>query len=742
MDSKFTHASNDPNYKKSVTKISVFSMLLSLFCAALIVVVGAWFYYNQVVVSLSESATVLALQTANMVDTEQLELILFYDCDEAWQQMQTMFDIILYASVDFLYLYIIVPYDEERFMYVVSGNHAYLRHFVDDPEVYSEEAAWTTLRYGHITTTAPDYYGVWGQMLSAFVPLRDQNDNIIAVLGADIDISVIRSQVVELVLVLGFMCVLILLVLSYILRLYISSILKTFTKKLIESEQERLLSVKKSETKTRFLAKMSHEIRTPMNVILGLTELQLQKKKLPKSIKDIFLQIYGSSKLLLNIINDILDYSKVELGKMEIVQKPYDLRGVIAANLQLNLIYIGEKNIKFELHIKDNQFIHLVGDKLRIQQVLNNLLSNAFKYTKEGSVSLKVDFSEEPETNEVLLELAVSDTGCGMSEEQLGLLFTNDYVRFAPQCDSTVEGSGLGLSIAYQIAKLLGGSLEAKSQPGQGSVFTFTLKQEKHSDELLGSYNANKLRRLDFKTDAIESVTTVNYQSLSHGSVLVVDDIQSNIVVIREMLSMYELKVDTVQSGAEAIKLVTLNMEYDMIFMDYMMPELDGIETMHKLREIGYQKPIIVLTADITNNNEQVFISKGFDGFLSKPINVHDLDMCLLHYIPEVNQAPKPKRRYSKRLLESFVSDANKGLSSLSNLLVEIDERGNFDRFRIAVHGLKSACGNVGLHELSDFAKRLEKAASDENVEKIKAQTPQFLSLLDNALKSPEFQVI
>ena len=733
-------ARHDPNYKKSVTKITAFSLLLSLLCALLIIAVGTFFYHNQVVVSLSESATILALQTSHMVDSEQLEQILFYECDEAWQEMQTMFDIILYASIDFLFLYIIVPYDEERFMYVVSGNHGYLRNFVDDPEVYSEEAAWTTLRYGHITTTPPDFYGVWGQMLSAFVPLMDTGGNIIAVLGADIDISVIRSQVMELTIVLGVVTLASLLLLSYLLSRYTMSILKTFSKKLIVSEHDKLQSIKKSETKTRFLAKMSHEIRTPMNVILGLTELQLQKKRLTKGVKEVYMQIYSSSKLLLNIINDILDYSKVELGKVEIVPNPYDLRYMIAASIQLNLIYMGEKNVKFELHISDNQFIHLVGDKLRIQQVLNNLLSNAFKYTNEGSVSLKVDFRDVEGTDEIDLDFIVTDTGCGMSKEQISLLFTDDFVRFSTQSDSPVEGTGLGLNIAHQLSSLMGGTLSVSSEVGRGSVFTFSVRQTKHSDERIGATNAERLKKLDYKAEAAVGVSTVNYQSLSHASVLVVDDILSNIVVIREMLSMYELNVDTAVSGEEAIQLVT-NRAYDMVFMDYMMPGLNGIETMRRLREIGFKKPIVVLTADVTNNNEQVFINEGFDGFLSKPVNVIELDMCLLHYLPDVKENTKPKPKYSKKLLESFVKDVNKGLSLLPGLLGELEWADKLERYKVTVHGLKSACRNVGLLELSDFAKSLEDAARNKDLETIKTQTPIFLSLLAQAPKSPEMQV-
>ena len=739
MDKDFGHVSDNPIYKKSVMKISVFSLILSLVCAGLIIYVGTMYYYNLVVLSLSESATVFALQTANLVDTEQLELLIHYDDDDAWLELQTMFDVILTASVDFLYLYIIVPYDDERFMYVVSGNHYYLRHFVDDPEVYSEEAAWTTLRYGVLTTTPPDFYGVWGQMLSAFVPLKDRYDEIIAVLGADIDISVVRRQVFGFSLVLGTLSVVILLLLSLFLWLYSMSILRTFTKKLIESEQDRILSIKKSETKTRFLAKMSHEIRTPMNVILGLTELQLQKKNITREVKETFMQIFRSSKLLIGIINDILDYSKVELGKMEIVPKPYDLREVIAASLQLNKMFLGEKNIKFVLEIDENQYVKLVGDKLRMQQVLNNLLSNAFKYTVEGTVSMKVVCYKVQGKAEVLLSFIIKDTGCGMSKEQQELLFKNDYIRFAPQKETFVEGTGLGISIAYQLATLMKGSLEVESELGAGSVFTFYVRQKIHSDERLGANHAEKLRRLDFVSDDAEGVASINYQSLSHASVLVVDDLSSNIVVIREMLSMYEINVTSLYSGAEALEIVKAGKDFDIIFMDYMMPDLNGIETMHKLRELGYKKPIIVLTADITNNNEKVFIKEGFDGFLSKPVDVSELDKCLLRFIPAVKENNEPKPKYSKRLLDSFVKDVAKGLKNVNELMPGIGKnKESLEQYRINIHSLKSACANVGLMELSELAKGLEIAAIEKDTKELLAKTPAFLSMLGTTLDEYE----
>ena len=723
------------NYEKSVSSIMILSLVLSIVCAIIIIVAGTLYYYNLLIRSLSETASVAALHTASFVDPYELDQVIIDDCDISWEELQTMFDMILTASRDLLFLYIMVPYGDDRFMYIVSGNMPELRGFVDEPDLYGPEA-WQAYFYGEVTaTTTPTDAGVWGIVMAAFVPLRNPDGEVIAVLGADIDVSVVHSQVLEFAIALGIICIVLQLIVSIFLKDFIMSVLIDFTKRLREVELHRNVSVQKSETKTRFLAKMSHEIRTPMNVILGLTELQLQKGSLQKEVRGTFLQILRSSKLLLDIINDILDYSKVELGKMEIVQASYDLYSLIVLTLQLNMIYLGDKHIKFEVKVDASQYIELIGDSLRIRQVLNNLLSNAFKYTEEGSVTFTVSYEELDSNNEIMLIFTVKDTGLGMSQEQIDRLYSDDYVRFVTEASVNIEGTGLGMSISNQLVALMGGSLEVESELGVGTVFTFKVKQMKHTEERLGAFRSNKLSTLDYDLENLDVVSQVNYLSLSHSSVLVVDDILSNLVVIKEMLSMYGIQVDTASSGADAVDFVTRKKSYDIIFMDYMMPGMNGIEAMQKLRELGYDKPIIVLTADITNNNEQLFIDNGFDDFLSKPVDIHELDNCLKLYIPGIKEAKKESPQYSEMLISSFLHDANRESRSLSGLLQKqmFDEK-SFEDFRISVHGLKSACANVGLMDLSELALRLELASKDRDQNYLMTQTPFFLVRLSEAV--------
>ena len=720
---------NNKIYRKSATKISISSVSLSLFSAVIIIFTGTMYYYNSVISSLSEGASVAALEAANAVDRYKLAGVIAGECDEGWQEIQSLFDAILNANINLMYLYMMVEYEYEadRFKYIVSANHPELRGMAEEPGIYGPQA-WRALRYGVTSVTnSPAVAGHWGIVIAAFAPVYGADGEIMAVLGADIDISVVHRQTIEFVTVLSAVCVLMSLCIGFFIRMLNLNILKDFAKKLIEAEQAREMSMRDSETKTRFLAKMSHEIRTPMNVVIGLTQLQLQKETHTEEARETFLQIFNSSKLLLNIINDILDYSKAEFGKME--PAPYHLRSLLVPCLQLGQVYLGEKPIKFELDIPDDIFSDLYGDRMRIQQVLNNLLSNAFKYTTSGSVALGVSYTDLKFMDSVLLEFSVKDTGVGMTAEDLGLLFKTDYVRFEHASTKGVEGTGLGMSIAHQLATQMGGLLHADSEYGKGSVFVFQVTQKKRSDERLGAAAAGMLRKLEFERGEMEDVATVAYVSMSDKSVLVVDDISSNLVVISEMLAMYGLKVETAASGIEALKRAESGMTYDLVFMDYMMPELDGLAAMQRMREMGYKKPIVVLTADVTNNNEELFIANGFDAFLSKPVDISQLDSCLKRFVPEAKDGGEiVKKPRSEKLLKSFLTDVGKETECMKKLLEpRVYDEAFFGAFKVSAHGLKSACANMGLAELSKIAAGMESAARESDAGAILASAPGFI---------------
>ena len=391
-----------------------------------------------------------------------------------------------------------------------------------------------------------------------------------------------------------------------------------------------------SQAKTRFLARMSHEIRTPLNAIMGLSEIQTRKKGYPQEVETAFARIYDSSKLLLSIINDILDLSKVEADKMEITPVIYDVASMIVDTVQLNMMAKGETQIAFSLTVDEQLPTHLEGDELRIKQVLNNILSNAFKYTAEGSVSLSIEVEQktdgEGKDDEIILVFQTKDTGQGMTAEELENLF-EDFTRFNFVENRTIEGSGLGLPIAYKLVKIMGGDIDVQSTPGVGSVFTVRIPQNKKHEKVLGKETVESLQRLKFKP--LRPLDDFEIIPMPHGRVLVVDDIDINLYVMEGILEPYQIKVDLVQSGKAAIDKISSGEKYDIVFMDHMMPCMDGIEATKILRKIGYSLPIVALTANAIIGQSDMFMQNGFDGFVSKPVDIKQLNNCLLRFIKD-----------------------------------------------------------------------------------------------------------
>jgi PAS domain S-box-containing protein len=348
---------------------------------------------------------------------------------------------------------------------------------------------------------------------------------------------------------------------------------------------------KASLFKSQFLANMSHEIRTPMNAILGITEIVLQNETLSPAVKEELYKIYNSGELLLNIINDILDLSKIEAGKLELSPSTYDVASLINDTVTLNLMRIGSKRVVFKLDVAENIPTMLLGDDLRIKQILNNLISNAIKYTLKGEVKLSLSVESGRGENtpsfegDMILVCSVSDTGQGMTKEQVGKLFS-EYIRFNTDANRTTEGTGLGLHITYNLIKMMNGEILVESEPEKGSVFTVRLPQRKISSGVLGKELAEKLQKFELNR-SIRLKAQIMFEPMAYGSVLVVDDVESNLFVVKGLLSPYKLSVDTAESGFEAIDKIKDGKVYDIIFMDHMMPKMDGIETTKRIRKTG-----------------------------------------------------------------------------------------------------------------------------------------------------------
>ncbi|MCL1906171.1 MAG: ATP-binding protein [Clostridiales bacterium] len=398
---------------------------------------------------------------------------------------------------------------------------------------------------------------------------------------------------------------------------------------LTEAKNEAYLAAK---AKGDFLANMSHEIRTPLNAVIGLTEAEL-RRKLPDSNLENLRKIHSSGTLLLGIINDILDMSKIESGKFDLIPAEYVFADMICETANLNMVRIGTKPIEFSVSVEETIPCRLIGDELRIKQLLSNLLSNSFKYTREGNVELRVSWSSE--NGGARLFFAVEDTGMGIRDEDLKKLFS-EYAQVNKKTNRGIEGTGLGLSICKGLTGLMGGNISAQSEYGRGSVFSVDIWQGIVDTTPVGAAVAAALK--DFTYIPEQNEQGVEYIPMPYAKVLVVDDLEINLEVAACSMEPYGMQVDCVENGASAIQRVNDGgVEYDIIFMDHMMPGMDGIETTRAIRELGTEYarnvPVIALTANALSGNDKMFAENGFQGFLAKPIDPRKLDAVLRRWI-------------------------------------------------------------------------------------------------------------
>ncbi|MCL2185148.1 MAG: transporter substrate-binding domain-containing protein [Treponema sp.] len=537
-----------------------------------------------------------------------------------------------------------------------------------------------------------------------------------------------------------------------------------------------------SQTKSTFLANMSHEIRTPMNAILGVTELLIQHETLPAEIEEGLGKIYSSCELLLGIINDILDFSKIEAGKLDIMPTQYKIASLINDSVHLNMMRIESKPIEFELQIASDIPAKLVGDELRIKQILNNLLSNAFKYTDAGKVTLSVNTEPIPlisylpdhsmrgqvrwlelDKEGVTLVLSVRDTGHGMTKDQLGKMF-EEYSRFNIQKNNTVEGTGLGLAITKRLIYLMGGDIHVESEPNSGSLFVIRLPQETVDEEVLGKEVAENLRRFRMTYITQKKRRQFAREIMPYGSVLIVDDVETNLYVAVGLMKLYKLQIDTAMSGKAAIEKIKDGQKYDIIFMDHMMPEMDGIVATKHIRDLGYKEPIIALTANAVAGQADMFLQNGFDEFISKPIDIRQLNSVLNKLIRDkqsdevleaVRQTMYGKNAYQETadsslqqqdllLQESFIRDARKAIKwleenfdSITNQDI-INKEETLRNFTIVVHGIKSSLWNIGETALSNYALKLETGGREKDFKMITESAPMFLNDLRSLLEKME----
>ncbi|MBQ7067330.1 MAG: response regulator [Lachnospiraceae bacterium] len=505
-----------------------------------------------------------------------------------------------------------------------------------------------------------------------------------------------------------------------------------------------------NRAKSDFLARMSHEIRTPINAILGMNEMVLREST-ETSIKKYAHDIKSSARALLSIINEILDSSKIESGKMEIISAEYEISSLL--NDLYNMINVKAKDKELVLNFQIDPGIptEYCGDDIRIRQVLMNLLTNAVKYTNEGTITMTVTGRMEGEN--AILSYSVKDTGIGIKEEDIDKLFAS-FERIEESRNRHIEGTGLGMNIAMQLLALMDSELKVKSEYGKGSEFYFDIVQKVTNAEPLGDFQ----KRIILVSE--ESEYSTSYIA-PEAKVLVVDDNEMNRKVFKNLLKHTLINVYEAGGGEECIAMVE-QQEFDIVFLDFMMPIMDGVETLHTIKErnLCNETPIIMLTANAVVGVREQCLREGFHDYLTKPIMPEKLDKMILQYLPvelvkegdyskekttqEYSQLPQLDEfdfDYAMNLLKSeeillnTLEDFHDLLKRLPRMLSELEDsilqEESRTRYRIEVHALKSSAATVGALLLSKVARLLELAAANHDVERIYVLHPILLEEIE-----------
>jgi len=388
-------------------------------------------------------------------------------------------------------------------------------------------------------------------------------------------------------------------------------------------QEQKDIAEAANESKSRFLSIVSHEIRTPMNAVVGMTDLLLRdEESLSQKQKKYLNNIKNSGAALVMLVNDILDQSKIEAGKMEIVDEPYELMPLLDDIKMIIENRIGTKPISLLLEVDEKIDSNLIGDSLRIRQILINLLNNAVKFTEEGFIKLSIICVEKTK-EQYKVKFSIKDSGQGIKPEDL-LVLGEAFKQVDTKKNHKKEGTGLGISISKDFIQMMGGMLEVESEYGQGTEFFFTIPQGIAKDT-------------DLNTDDIvkkHAWQEVGDFTTPDAKVLVVDDTEINLMIVEEMLMPLKIQVDTVSKGEDAIEAIK-NQTYHLVLMDYMMPYMDGVETTKAIRELGYEVPIIALTSDNSEETKEKFESAGINDFTEKPLELDRVKKLLLKWLPE-----------------------------------------------------------------------------------------------------------
>lgn len=539
-----------------------------------------------------------------------------------------------------------------------------------------------------------------------------------------------------------------------------------------ELREAKAAAEKANQAKSDFLANMSHEIRTPINAVMGMNEMVLRETK-DEQIREYAQNIQGASQNLLALINDILDFSKIESGKMEIVEGDYYFSSLLNDVVNMIQVKADQKELEFHIEVDEKLPDELFGDETRIRQVIVNILNNAVKYTKKGSVTFLVD-GQRQEDGSLMLRTAVKDTGIGIREEDRQKLF-KDFQRLDMEENRGVEGTGLGLAITNRLVEQMNGTLTVDSVYGEGSTFTVCLPQKVRSEDCIGDFKEKYKNYMSKRERYQKSFVAPKAQ------ILVVDDNEMNLFVVKNLLKKTQVQITEAQSGKECLELISQK-KFDVVLLDHMMPEMDGIETLRRAKVMEESKcketPFIVLTANAILGVREMYLNEGFHDYLSKPIDGMALEEMLMKHIPEeliqedfgeqekTDSIEKADSKTETSAETETNPDPNMGEGGCLDLAVGLqysagseemyreflkmycsmkeDKKVNIEKsyqeedwenYRIYVHALKSTSLSIGAQKLSEQALKLETAAKQDDVTFIRQHHEEAMELYERTVE-------
>ena len=532
-----------------------------------------------------------------------------------------------------------------------------------------------------------------------------------------------------------------------------------------EKTMVRELAIEKSvaeaatQAKSSFLANMSHEIRTPINAVLGMNEMILRECQ-DSNIVAYSESIRSAGDTLLGLVNNILDFSKIESGRMDIIPVEYDLSSVLNDLVNMIQVRVDNKGLLLSLDFDPNIPKILFGDEIRIKQIITNLLTNAVKYTQKGTITFSVKYSEADDPEYINMDVSIRDTGIGIKPEDLKRLFEK-FSRIEEERNRNIEGTGLGMSITQKLLELMGSSLKVHSDYGSGSDFNFSVRQKVIRREPLGDYQSAYQMLLSQRKAYQKKF------SAPEAEVLVIDDNPMNLMVFKSLLKQTQIKIDTASSGDEGLTL-SLDKKYDVIFFDHMMPEKDGIETLHELKaqsnNPNINTPSVCLTANAISGVREQYLAEGFDDYMTKPIDSAKLEEMLIYYLPkekvmlttmeEASPDSEPKSAEDNSAGDRFAAlagipgmDISAGITNsgdeegfvemLEIFYESIDdntsmingfyEAGDMTNYVIKVHALKSSARIIGAADLGEEAQKLETAGKEGDESYIRRHHEAFM---------------